>query len=234
MKPNEPPQSDILTRFLMRIFRRNKRNSGSQFNQTSLLLTAKINPDEQRATATGKLSNPFRAAARAFPKFENKGTNKMTKQKEIWHYTVGLRLIEIIESKVIKPATANVPRGEKPVVWFSSNPVWEMTCNKGFQDKATGLIRTLTKEETAYYGNGLVRIKVNSNVAPYNFQVFKKLSNISNRIARVLENVAEQQSANPREWYVSFKPVPQSEWLDIELWDGINWNSILENQKLDS
>jgi hypothetical protein len=153
----------------------------------------------------------------------------MNEPKKIWHYTIGKHLPKIIESKLIKLATIGVR--EKPAVWFSTNPIWEQTCNKLWQDSITGKLRQLSKEETHRYGNGLVRIRIKPEAAPYNFQAFKRISKISNNAAKRLTEKAELWGAKPQEWWVSFESVPQSEWLDIEVWDGMNWNSMLEIEK---
>lgn len=148
-------------------------------------------------------------------------------ETNLWHYTTGKKLLLILESKEIKLATACLTKGERPVAWFSTNPIWETTCNKGWQDKTTGEIRTLSKEETANKCNGLVRIKVKRDVAPYDFEGFKRKSKIPKAHAKGLEVTAHIAESNPKEWRVSFKPVPQSEWLDIEVWNGVKWNSML-------
>jgi hypothetical protein len=153
----------------------------------------------------------------------------MNEQKKIWHYTVGQHLPKIVESKLIKIATIGVR--EKPAVWLSTNPVWERTCNKLWQDSITGKLRQLSKEETHLKGGGLVRIRIKPEAAPYNFQAFKRISKISNTAAKRLTEKAKLCGAKSQEWWVSFEPVPQSEWLDIEVWDGVNWNSMHEMEK---
>jgi hypothetical protein len=69
----------------------------------------------------------------------------------ILHYTVGIRMKMILRDALIKPATTNVPEGERPAVWFSMNPVWEETANKAIMTKA-GIRVGLTKEETEERG----------------------------------------------------------------------------------
>lgn len=152
-------------------------------------------------------------------------------QTNLWHYTTGEKLLLILESKEIKLTPAGLTKGERPVGWFSTNPIWETTCNKGWRNKTTGEIRTLTKEETEDKSNGLVRIKVKPDVAPYDFEDFKRKSKIPKAVAKGLEIVAYQVGSNPKQWRVSFKPVPQSEWLDIEVWDGVKWNSMINALK---
>src|SRR5918912_908845 len=92
-------------------------------------------------------------------------------QKPLYHYTVGQYLPAIIESEEIRPATALIANGEKPAVWFSTNPVWEQTCNKLWQD-STGRIRGLNNRQTMEKCGGLVRIQIAPEAAPYTWQDF--------------------------------------------------------------
>ena len=54
--------------------------------------------------------------------------------KIIWHYTTIPNLISILADGAIKPATARVPAGEKPAVWFSTHQHWEPMATKGMVD----------------------------------------------------------------------------------------------------
>lgn len=77
----------------------------------------------------------------------------------LYHYTIGIRMKNILAEGVIRPATAHVPKGERAVVWFSANPQWEETANKLWDD-GSGNLRRLNKEETRNLGDGLYRIAV--------------------------------------------------------------------------
>lgn len=150
-------------------------------------------------------------------------TAKLTKVKEpgnkrLFHYTVGACLPQIIRSGEIKLATAFVNKGEKPAVWFSTNPVWEQTANKMLFDKDTGRLINLDKEGTALWGNGLVRIEIVPEAAPYTWWNYKRLSRAKKKILRGLYEVAMKDGADPKEWRVSFEPVRAEFWLAIEIW----------------
>lgn len=142
---------------------------------------------------------------------------------KLWHYTSGRQLPSIIESKEIRPGTAAIPKSEKPAAWFTTNPVWENTCNKMLRMSSGRIFHCRSKEETALYCGGIVRIRINPQAAPYTFQDFKRLSRISNNRAKALAAVAIEKGSKPSEWRVSFNPVPQSEWLGIDVWDGEKW-----------
>ncbi len=64
------------------------------------------------------------------------------------------RFNDILRDGFIKPATAGLPPGERPAVWFSSNPVWEETANK--RAEFDGYLIPLNREQTALCGDGLM------------------------------------------------------------------------------
>lgn len=130
---------------------------------------------------------------------------------QIWHYTIGDRLARIMLDGAIRPATANIAPGERPVVWFSANAVWEPTATKGLRGP-DGLVRTIDKDELARH-DALARIEVPLEVAPYGLGDFIRLSGVSPTTA---ERLARDPGAHL--WRVSFEPVPSSRWKAIEVW----------------
>jgi hypothetical protein len=147
----------------------------------------------------------------------------------VYHYTVGNRLLPIIESGELRPATAGVPNGEKPAVWFSTNAEWEETANKMTARKVRGrvVVSLGTRESTERNGGGLVRIAVRPDSVPLGWADFRQLSGISGESAERLEEVARQAGSDPAEWRVSFDPVPRSEWVDVEVWTEAGWVSAM-------
>jgi hypothetical protein len=141
----------------------------------------------------------------------------------LWHYTCGDRLELILKSGEIRPATAGIEKGERPAVWFSSNPVWEETANKLRLDSWTGEVRSLTKQETHEYAGGLARIAVSPETAPVNWERFCRESGASTKMLAGLKKAAYSMSSHPSQWFVSFSPVRREKWLSIELWDGKKW-----------
>lgn len=140
--------------------------------------------------------------------------------KHIWHYTIGRHLPAIRESKVIKLSTKNVPANERATVWFSSNSIWENTCNKVWESR-NGRITWLTKEETHKLGGGLFRIEVSPDAAPYNWEDFKRLSGISRGSISHMEMFQRKVGARNNQWYCSFDEVPSDYWLDIQIWNAV-------------
>jgi hypothetical protein len=140
----------------------------------------------------------------------------------LWHYTCGLRLAPILADGAIKPATAYVPVGAKPAVWFSRNPVWEETANQWFED-AAGRRVFGTKQATHERGGGLARVGVHPTTAPHDWVAYKQLSGVSPKMARFMYNQAVAAGSKPSEWFISFEPVPADRWRAVELWDGVRW-----------
>jgi hypothetical protein len=134
----------------------------------------------------------------------------------LWHYTVGQWLRLILRDGLIRPATAFLPPDEKPVVWFSRNPDWEPTANK-IRGNSDGSVVCLDMHGTAELGEGLARIGVAPQVAPYNWHQLKKLAGTKSAMARALEEAAIRQGSSPRDWYGTFDPVPREKWLSIEV-----------------
>jgi hypothetical protein len=148
-----------------------------------------------------------------------------------WHYTTGENFRAILESREIRPATLYVPKDEKPVVWFSTNPGWEPTATKGIIDEFTGQRRNATFQEMNELAQGLVRIAVEDSAAPHGWEAFKRLSGIRPRFARGLYRVAIGEGAKPSQWFASFEPVPISRWLAVELWTPEGWVPMPDWQK---
>src|SRR5262245_30228238 len=101
----------------------------------------------------------MRARRHSAPDEERAREMKSGKPSEIYHYTIGHRLVAIVNEGIIKPATAYVPEGERPAVWFTINPNWDETATKLYQED-DGSLRICTREEMAEHGGGLVRIVV--------------------------------------------------------------------------
>ena len=143
----------------------------------------------------------------------------------VFHYTIGKYLPAIISSGVIRLSTANLQAGERAAVYFSTNPVWEQTANKGTVDYR-GRSSWLTKEQTHAMGNGLTRIQVQPEAAPYTWPQFKRLTSIPWKLAASLEDAARAKGASSSEWRISLEPVAADKWICVETWDGKQWNPV--------
>lgn len=149
---------------------------------------------------------------------------RRTRQRgTVWHYTVGAKMEAILSSGVLltenETSAFALQAGNKGCVWFSSNEVWEETANKGWRDGLTGKTRTLSKEETANKGSGLARIGVRMGLGIEHWLDAKHKLGLSKEQIASLERVAITRGADPRQWYVSRKPVPLSRWVSIQMFD---------------
>lgn len=142
-----------------------------------------------------------------------------TRPSMVWHYTILDAFRSILHDGFIKPATEFVPPGERPVVWFSSNPVWENSAAKGVTEGGRMRIATFDEHVSA----GLIRIGVQSATAPYRWQETKELSNMDASVAQKLYRVAIAKGARPGEWYGTFDPVPRDAWVSVEIWRDGEW-----------
>jgi hypothetical protein len=133
----------------------------------------------------------------------------------IYHYTKTHHL-ESITSQGLQPTDILLARGEKPVLWFSTNDHWERTvlCVPSLAEAHQFMSR---------HGEGLVRIACEDNVAPHRWQEIKVLACMPPRIANNLEKAAKLVYADPRQWRCTLDVVPPSLFVAIEQFDGTSW-----------
>tara|TARA_B100001964_G_scaffold113158_1_gene126239 strand:- start:204 stop:719 length:516 start_codon:yes stop_codon:yes gene_type:complete len=139
-----------------------------------------------------------------------------TKHKFAWHYTTGNCIIKIIDAGELVPATSNIPKNERPILWFSLDQVWELTANKGVIEN--GKNRTLTLKETCELCNGVFRVGIHSSSKTLiQWPKIGKLAGMSKKIIRTLDKVAYKQGSNPTNWLGQFEPLLMKDWLCIEV-----------------
>jgi len=139
----------------------------------------------------------------------------------LWHYTVGENWELIRENGVLIPGFNNpfIPKGERPANWFTTNQEYESTIGKVYYCDGR-IVGYTTRQDLIDDCGGLVRIGVAPETAPHDWNEFKRLSGIQPKLARGLYNSAIEQGSRPRDWRVTFDPVPQSAWLSVEFWNG--------------
>ena len=109
----------------------------------------------------------------------------------LWHYTTGECFENIVDDGCIRPATVGVAEEEWPIVWFSSNQVWEPTSTKIYVPHY-GEAWRLSKEELRVRGNGLVRFGVTRRTARLDWTAMKRLSGMSRDTARDLKVIGRR------------------------------------------
>jgi hypothetical protein len=140
----------------------------------------------------------------------------------IWHYTVGPSFESILDDGFIRPATAGVPIGERPIVWFSMDQYWENTVIKGNR-LPDGTVEVLKMVGLLERGFSLFRIGVDAAVAPYKWSELKSLSGMSSEMARGLKASAKKHNANPSSWRGTFDPVTWEKWEAFECFKSGDW-----------
>jgi hypothetical protein len=139
--------------------------------------------------------------------------------KIAWHYTVGSRAKDILESGKIRPATANVPSNERPAVWFTVRDDWEPTANKRWQNSNTGEVKFLSTDEMLKRGGGGVRFGIPVHkLTPWNKLINK--TRMDSKTKKALIEFAINVGSDPDSWYGTIKPVRVKDCVIQLLWDG--------------
>jgi hypothetical protein len=142
----------------------------------------------------------------------------------VWHYTICVAFEKIYISGRIETTAIGIESNEKPAVWFFINSNWEETVRRTLRDTVTGKTTTaLSRDGLFEAGITPVRIEVDPGLPFLTWEKYKKKSGISKKFARVLEQVAKECGANPKEWRVLFSPVSAEYWLLVEIWNGHTW-----------
>jgi hypothetical protein len=150
-----------------------------------------------------------------------------------WHYTIGAKLKAILTDGKIKPTTAFIPRGERPIVWFTSSSVWEETATKGILDPKTGEIVTATHEEPAAQGGGLFRFGVADDFPLHPFWRISRESQQNLKVTQALLDIAIQEGSNPeRDWWGTFHEVHCADWKALEHFTPDGWQLFLNVEEV--
>ncbi len=145
-----------------------------------------------------------------------------------WHYTTGQKVGLIFADRYIKPATAGVPRDERPIVWFTTSAAWEETANKGVMS-TTGEVIRLTREQTELAG-GLFRFGVADDFPLHSFWRITRESKQDPRVTEELIESAVRWGSNPeRDWWGTFHRVESAHWKTIELSTPDGWRNFKDH-----
>jgi hypothetical protein len=137
-----------------------------------------------------------------------------------WHYTTGEAFISIVESGVLRQATAFVPKNQRPVLWFSLNQDYEPTAAKAIMSE-DGTISFGNRESTRQLGRGLVRFGLDPKRL-VTWRHLKKRAGIPSQLARALEASGRAIKARPDDWLGSFDAIGIEE-LVVEVWYEGSW-----------
>jgi hypothetical protein len=136
--------------------------------------------------------------------------------ENVYHYTTGLKLKQIINSGAINPTTAKIELHERPVAWFSTQTHWEPTCTKVPMPGMQGQI------ETAKAQGGLVRITVPGSCAPYVFPQLPLIAGTKPGVCIGLLIAGLELGSDPDTWRFTPTPVPTALFREVEFYDFAN------------
>ena len=124
---------------------------------------------------------------------------------QAYHYTVQEHLESILSDQMIMPAIGGVPNGETPVVWFSTQPIWEPTASKML--KYMGKISYLTTPQMfELFAGQLVRLGISTHHL-LSWVPLTKAAHISRKEQRRLLKTAKKMGADHMRWYGHLQPV---------------------------
>ena len=148
-----------------------------------------------------------------------------SKPPMVWHYTTAPSFAAIRKDGLIRPSTMYLTPGERPIVWFSSDPLWEHTVVKGVR-AFDGSVIQLGMSGLLARGVGLIRIGVDPDTAPMTWPELKRHSRMPAKIARGLVRVANGWGASASKWRGTFDAVPTEKWQAIEHFENRRWTAL--------
>lgn len=142
-----------------------------------------------------------------------------------WHCTIGDHLSAIRRTGRVRPATAGVPRGEQPAIWFSTLDTYEPTARKLFATP-TGEVRLATDEEHERFG-GFVRIGFATS-APLRRWDDDARRAIGQAVEtwRRLEESALRQGSDPTKWWICPHALSLKKAVSIQRFQAGAWTSL--------
>lgn len=138
----------------------------------------------------------------------------------VYHYTTGHKLPLIEQSGVLLPTSVAISPQEKPVLWFSTNTVYEPTAIKLILQEGQPVRPTPGELHELV---GLYRFSISardSRLRPLN--KLSRLANISSKEVSRMVASGLRIGAIPSQWYGVLSAIALSE-LTFESWTGEAW-----------
>lgn len=135
----------------------------------------------------------------------------------IYHYTKNFKLPSIM-AHGLEPSANMLAKHEKPVNWFTRNPIWENTVfarNAPSFEAAHNLV--------SKYGWLLARIGCDDAVATYTWEQIKRVASIPKTHSRMFANSALRCGSDIFQWRCGLTMVPVEYFTAIEVYDGKTW-----------
>ncbi len=140
---------------------------------------------------------------------------------KIWHYTTLAAMEKILQADKIKRGP-ELGRHEIPGVWCSTNPEWDHGANRPAGDPLT-VRGSLSRDALFERGRTPARVQINARrvkLIPWE----RHCRNIPLHLALAHERAGQDEGADLREWFVSYKDVPlEACVLPVETWNGREW-----------
>ncbi len=151
-----------------------------------------------------------------------------------YHYTNGLRLPSIVKDGVIQTTTISNELNEKPALWLTKSPVWDIACNarvdvndnleivKIHESKKGGMLSATTD----YMKNqiGMCRIIINKPLQTNTWAEYKFLGHISEKVYDFFNDYfLHLQGYLTKDWFFTSNPISRVNWDGIEMFAGNEW-----------
>jgi len=151
-----------------------------------------------------------------------------------YHYTKGCYLGSIVKDGIIMPSTALVEKKEKPAVWLSKNPEWEIACNIGIIINGENLIEgqsySLDEIDSVTATNdymkkeiGMCRILISETLPTISWAKFKYISGISEIVYNAIDRYSKNIGCPVDQWLCTFIPISKEHWEGIEMFVDDKW-----------
>lgn len=151
-----------------------------------------------------------------------------------YHYTKGCHLSSIVNEGVIRTSSNLLDRHEKPAVWLTKSPEWEVACNVGLvtniNDLQAGQVYTSKDVDvvTTTLNHmkkeiGMCRILINEKLSTVSWAKFKHVSGISERVYQALDEYSKSKGCPVNQWLCTFSAISKKYWEGIEMYVDNQW-----------
>ena len=141
-----------------------------------------------------------------------------------------IHLENIFKDGYLKTSDAERRLGvKKPALWFSKNTIWEPTATKMLFDGTNFIPMTLEDQLRTI---GMARFIISFSNELVSWAKYRHVSKIEPGVYADMEQIGIEKGAKPSDWYCSFKMIPLTKVIDIEVFDGTSWDSIFEEESV--
>jgi len=144
----------------------------------------------------------------------------------LYHYTTFDTFKRMLKQGEIKPDRSEPEnQNEIPTVTFSSHPEWEPTRYR-VGKLPNGQMIMMNRLLLEKFCGGIVRIVVKSETAPMSWYEMKDEVGLSQSVKKGLYDFALHVGARTSHWFGTFKSVPESDWVNVQIFKGDQWTDL--------